>query len=169
MPRYKRANQYPLTQQQKEAVRYHRLYQGGQMNDLKYVLLRDMQSFAVYMGAYNIEKGLYQFLTVHELAVFGYTFCSAQNCPQNAAYFGSKLSGRSEDPDHPSLTEKEALLQEFARALSQDFHHVPAALYQKAVETWKESEVVHLLSYTGQLLASCFAETTMTTDPDEGE
>ena len=164
MPKFKRANQYPLTQQQKEAIRYHRLYQGGQMNDLKYVLLRDMQSFAVYMGAFNIEKGLYSFLTVHELAVFGYAFCMEQKCPQSAAQFASKLSGRGEDPEHPTLTEKEALLQDFAAALSRDFHHVPKELYTRMSDTYKESEIVHLLSYAGQLLASCFAETTMMTE-----
>ena len=164
MARYKRANQYPLTQQQKEAVRYHRLYQGGQMNDLKYVLLRDMQTFAVYMGWYNLEKGLYSFMTVHELAVFGYTFCHRQECPMVAEYFASKLSGRMEDPDSPTLTEKEALLKEFAEALSDDFRHVPEELYQKMDSCYKEAEMVRLIAFAGQLLSSCFFERTVMTE-----
>ncbi len=159
--RYKRANQYPLTQQQKEAVRYHRLYQGGQMNDMKYVLLRDMQTFAVYMGWYNLEKGLYQFLSVHELAVFGYTFCKEQSCPMCAEYFASKLSGRSEDPDHPTLTEKEMLPQEFARALYADFHHVPEELFTQMNELYKEPDMIKLIAFAGQLLSSCMFETTV--------
>ena len=163
--RYKRANQYPLTQQQKEAVRYHRLYQGGQMNDMKYVLLRDMQTFAVYMGWYNLEKGLYSFMTVHELAVFGYSFCSAEGCPLCGEYFASKLSGRSEDPEHPTLTDKEALLQEFARALSADDHHVPEELFTRMNEAYKEAEMIRLIAFAGQLKASCLFECTVMQNP----
>ena len=167
MARYKRANQYPLTQQQKEAVRYHRLYQGGQMNDMKYILLRDMQTFASYMGIYNLEKGLYSFLTVHELAVFGYTFCTSQGCPISAEYFATKLRGRSEDPDHPSLTDKEALLQETAKAMAEDISKVPEELYDRLNAAYKQPEMVKLVAYAGQLEASCFFEKAVMTDPEK--
>lgn len=155
MARYKRANQYPLTQQQKEAVRYHRLYQGGQMNDMKYVLLRDMQTFAVYMGWYNLEKGLYTFLSVHELAVFGHTVCKVCNAPQTQEYFDSKLSGRGEDPENPSMTEKESLLAKFAEVLMKDPHDVPEALYEKMNSEYKEPDLVKLIAFAFQLQASC--------------
>ena len=167
MARYKRANQYPLTQQQKEAVRYHRLYQGGQMNDMKYVLLRDMQTFASYMGIYNLEKGLYNFMTVHEVAVFGYNFCSAENAPICGQYYASRLKGRMEDPEHPSLTEKEALLQEFARALAEDFEHVPEELYGRMNAQYREDEMIRLIGYAGLLLASCMFENTAIAAPAE--
>ena len=167
MARYKRANQYPLTQQQKEAVRYHRLYQSGQMNDMKYILLRDMQTFASYMGIYNLEKGLYNFMTVHEVAVFGYTFCSTENAPMCGQYYASKLKGRMEDPEHPSLTEKEALLQEYARALAEDFHHVPEELYSRMNAQYKEDEMIRLIAYAGLLLSSCMFENAVIAEPEQ--
>ena len=162
MARYKRANQYPLTQQQKEAVRYHRLYQGGQMNDLKYILLRDMQTFAVYMGWYNLEKGLYSFLSVHELAVFGHTICREEGAMLCSEYFDTKLSGRGEDPEHPTMTEKESLLSEFGKALCADYHHIPEELFSKMNEAYREEEMIKLIAFAGQLRASCMFEGVMT-------
>ena len=158
MARYHKANESALTDQEKEAVRYHRLYQNGRMDEMKYILLRDMQTFAVYMGRYNLEKLLYSFVGYRELSVFGYSICEAEGCPMSADHFAGRLRGEDGVPNLSELSEKEALLREFAIALSRDFHQVPEELYSRMEAVYKEEEMIRLIAFAGQIIASCVFE-----------
>ena len=87
MSRYKRADEFPLTDEQKELIRYHEEVQGGHMTNMKYTLLRKPVAFQVYMGWYDLKKDALKFLTQHEITIFCHAISSENHCLVCGTFF----------------------------------------------------------------------------------
>lgn len=167
MARYKRADELGLNAEQKEAVRYHEEVQGGSMTNMKYTLLRDLPSFNVYMGWYDLKKGLNEFLTEREFVIFSYSISSQNDCLVCGTFFRKILIDWGEDLESLKLSETEQLLWDLGRALVDDFHHVPDTVYDRLEKRFSETEIIKILAFAGQMIATNIFVTSAKVDLDE--
>ena len=154
MSRYKRADEFPLTDEQKELIRYHEEVQGGHMTNMKYTLLRKPVAFQVYMGWYDLKKDALKFLTQHEITIFCHAISSENHCLVCGTFFRRILIDWGEDPDNPRLTEREQLLWDFGQAFVDDFHNIPREIYNRLDQEFSEEEVIELIALAGQMDAT---------------
>lgn len=167
MSRYKKADEFELNEQQKEAIAYHTNIQGGHMTNMKYTLLRDLPSFKVYMGWYDLKKGLEQFLKEREFIIYSYSISSANDCLVCGTFFRRILIDNGEDPKHLTLSDREEALWNFGRALVKDFHNVPTEFYEKLETYFDETQMIQIIAFGGQMYATNLFVTAAKVDLDE--
>lgn len=167
MSRYKRADEFELSEEQKEAIAFHEDVQGGHMTNMKYTLLRDLPSFQVYMGWYDLQKGLLEFLSEREFIVYSYAISAANDCLVCGTFFRRILIDNGEDPEHLVLSEREEALWQFGRALAADFHNIPEELYEKLETYFDEKQMIQIIAFGGQMYATNLFVTAAKVDLDE--
>ena len=167
MSRYKKANEFPLSEQQKQAIAYHEEVQGGHMTNMKYTLLRDLKSFEVYMGWYDLQKGLEEFLSEREFIIYAYAISSANDCLVCGTFFRRILIDNGEDPEDLVLSPREEALWNFGRALTKDFHNIPEDFYKKLETYFDEKQMIQIIAFGGQMYATNLFVTAAGVDLDE--
>ena len=167
MSRYQRADELGLSEEQKEAIAYHEDVQGGYMTNMKYTLLRDMPSFKVYLGWYDLQKGLRAFLSEREFTMLCYSISTSNDCLVCGTFFRRILIDWGEDPDALVLSETEQLLWDFGRAFAKDFHSIPEDIYEKLGRRFSEVEIIQIIAFAGQMTATNMFVTAAGVDLDE--
>lgn len=167
MSRYKRADEFELSEEQKEAIIYHEEVQGGHMTNMKYTLLRDLPSFKVFMGWYDLQKGLQEFLSEREFIIYAYAISSTNDCLVCGTFFRRILIDNGEDPENLVLSEREEALWEFGRELTKDFHNVPDELYDRLEKYFDEKQMIQIIAFGAQMYATNMFVTAAKVDLDE--
>ncbi|MBQ8994268.1 MAG: hypothetical protein IJ091_00465 [Oscillospiraceae bacterium] len=167
MSRYKRADEIGLNEEQTEAVAYHENEQGGHMTNMKYTLLRDLPSFRVYMGWYDLQKGLLKFLSEREFLILSYSISTQNDCLVCGTFFRKILIEKGEDLENLQLSDREQVLWDLGRAFVVDFHHIPEDVYVRLDEIFSETEVIQILAFAGQMAATNMFVTSAKVDLDE--
>ena len=167
MSRYKRAIELGLNEEQKEAIAYHENVQGGYMINMKYTLLRDITSFKVYQGWYDLQNGRRAFLSEREFTMLCYSISTSNDCLVCGTFFRRILIDWGEDPDDLALSETEQLLWDFGRAFVKDFHTIPEEIYEKLGSRFSEVEIIQIIAFAGQMAATNMFVTAAGVDLDE--
>lgn len=167
MSRYNRADAYELNEKQKKAILYHENVQGGHMTNMKYTLLNDLPSFEVYMGWYDLQKGLREFLSERESVILSYAISSGNDCLVCGTFFRRTLIDNGENPDELALNENESLLWDFGRAFVRDFHNIPIEIYETLEKRFNEKQIIQIIAFAGQMAATNMFVTAAKVDLDE--
>ena len=167
MSRYKRADEYGLSEEQLKAVAYHEEVQGGHMTNMKYTLLNDLPSFEVYMGWYDLQKGLRDFLSEREFVILSYAISSGNDCLVCGTFFRKILIDSGEDPENLVLSETEQLLWDLGRAIVKDFHNIPLDIYERLEKRFSEKQIIQIIAFAGQMFATNLFVTVAKVDLDE--
>ena len=167
MARYRRTDEIGLSEEQKEAVRYHEEVQGGHMTNMKYTLLNDLTAFRIYMGWYDLQKELREFLSEREFVILCYAISSGNDCLVCGTFFRKILIESGEDPESLVLSEKEETLWDFGRALVRDFHDIPEELYDRLDSWYSQEQMIQLIAFAGQMYATNVFVTAAKVDLDE--
>ena len=167
MGRYKKADDFDLNDEQLKAVEYHEKVQGGHMTNMKYTLLRDLTSFNVYMGWYDIQSNLLKFMSEREFVILCYAISSGDDCLVCGTFLRRILIDNGEDPEHLVLSEIEQTLFDFGRAIVKDHHNIPDSLYEKLEKRFSETQMIQIIAFAGQMYATNIFVTTARVDLDE--
>jgi hypothetical protein len=127
----------------------------GPLSPLDRALLGSVEVFDAYSGWFTVRDEIVPFLGERAVALFSLAFSEAAAAPYCVAYFRRELAERGDDPDAPQVTEAEALLLEWGRAVGADAGSVPCDLIARVEATFQPKLRIALAGFAGLMGAVC--------------
>lgn len=133
----------------------HREAHPRALNDLDRALLTSVPVFEAYAGWFDVKDEAESLVGERAVTLFSLALARAVPAPYPTAFFEGVLRDGGDDPDAPQVTEAEALLLEWGRAVGADPSRVPADLLARVEATFKPATRAVLAGYAGLMFAVC--------------
>lgn len=127
----------------------------GSLTPLDRTLLGSIPVFDAYAGWYAVRDEVVPFLGERAVNLFSLALSEAVGAPYCIAQFRRELLESGDDPDAPQVTEAEALLLEWGRAVGADAAAVPTELIARVEATFQPKLRLALAGFAGLMLAVC--------------
>lgn len=127
----------------------------GRLSDLDRALLNNVTVFEAYTPWFDVREELEELVGERAVNLFSLALARAVPAPYPTAFFEGELRDNGDDPDAPQVTEAEALLLEWGRAVGADPSRVPDDLIARVEQTFKPSTRAVLAGYAGLTFAVC--------------
>jgi hypothetical protein len=126
---------------------------GGELTPLDRALLSAAPAFDGYLGWFRLRDELVPFLGERAVALFGHAISQGLGAPFCVDYFRGLLTEAGDDPDAPQVTEAEALLIAWGRAIGATPAAVPADLLDRVAATFQPRLRALLTAWAGLMVA----------------
>lgn len=137
------------------AANRHQDAHPGDLDDLDRALLNSVPVFEAYTGWFDVKEEAEGLVGERAVTLFSLAISRAVPAPYPTASFERALRDGGDDPDRPQVTEAEALLLEWGRAVGADPGRVPADLVSRVEATFKPTTRAVLAGYAGLMFAVC--------------
>jgi hypothetical protein len=137
----------------------------GSLTALDRALLTNVTVFEAYTRWFDVKDELEALVGERAVTLFSLALSRAVPAPYPTAFFEGVLRDGGDDPVNPEVTEAEALLLEWGRAVGADPSRVPADLIARVAGTFKESTRAVLAGYAGLMFAVCIYSLVAELDP----
>lgn len=139
----------------------------GHITNTKATLGHSLTAFEAYMQWYPLFENLRKILGVRLANLFAYTISNASGSLLCTTFFRKIIIDSGEEPEHPELSQKERLILDFGTAISVEKGQVPDALYQQVSALYNDEQMVVLIAFAGQMIATNVFNNVVETDIDE--
>lgn len=137
------------------------------VTNMKCTLAYSLSAFEVYMQWYVVFDDMKLMLKERQANLYGYAISKGCNCFLWTTYFRKFIEDEGEDPENLQLKEKEQLLMEFGRAIAINHGKVDQELFDKLSKYHNPRRMVDIVSFAGQMMATCVFSNTMEVDLDD--
>lgn len=137
----------------------------GALSDLDRALLNNARVFEAYLQWFEVKDELEALVGERAVTLFSLAVARAVPAPYCVAHFEGELREGGDDPDAPQVTEAEAILLEWGRAVGADPSRVPADLVARVEATFKPATRAVLAGYAGLMFAVCVFSLVAQLDP----
>jgi hypothetical protein len=127
----------------------------GPLSTLDRALLNNVTVFEAYARWFDVKDELEALVGERAVTLFSLALSQAVPAPYPTAFFEGELRDGGDDPANPQVTEAEALLLEWGRAVGADPSRVPADLVGRVAQTFKPATRAVLAGYAGLMFAVC--------------
>jgi hypothetical protein len=127
----------------------------GPLSTLDRALLNNVTVFEAYARWFDVKDELEALVGERAVTLFSLALSQAVPAPYPTAFFEGELRDGGDDPATPQVTEAEALLLEWGRAVGADPSRVPADLVHRVEQTFKPATRAVLAGYAGLMFAVC--------------
>jgi alkylhydroperoxidase family enzyme len=138
----------------------------GRVTNMKRTLAHSPAALRAYMLWYDLFNEVSSFLGQRAATLFAHSVSTATDCLICSTFFRRWLQDAGEDPDHPSLGEREAALVEFGRQFARDAHGIDDALFERACRGLEPAQVVALTAFAGLMVATNLFNNALRVDLD---
>ncbi len=142
-------------------------YPGSRITNMKATLGHSPLAFEVYMQWYPLYEQIKTFLGNRRAYLFSFSISQGSNCPLCSTFFRKIIIENGESPDQLQLTEEEDLLLEFGSQIAQHQGRVPDALYGSIREKYTPEQIILLVAFAGQMVATNVFNNALDVDIDE--
>ncbi|MDB5227725.1 MAG: transrane protein [Bacteroidota bacterium] len=167
MPRIK---PLPINETPAEIVAAYELHQkeyDAKITNMKATLGHSLIAFEVYMDWYKLYERI-KTITGERLAyLFAYSVSKGSNCPLCTTFFRKIIIDHGEKPEGLILSEEEQLLLDFGSAIAQEHGNVSDEIFEKVSKIYSAAELVELIAFAGQMIATNVFNNVIGTDIDE--
>lgn len=139
----------------------------ARITNMKAVLGNSLPAFEVYMQWYPLYEELKKILGERLAYLYAWSISLASDCPLCSTYFRKIIIDAGENPETLELTYAEQELLNFGSAIAQQHGHIEDDIYNKVSERYAEKEMVLLIAFAGQMIATNIFSNTIKTDIDE--
>ncbi|GAB4035870.1 carboxymuconolactone decarboxylase family protein [Spirosoma gilvum] len=138
-----------------EAFEEHvRDYPGSRITNMKATLGRSLLAFQVYMQWYPLYEEVKKILG-HRLAyLYAHAISEGSNCPLCTTFFRRIIIDNGEQPENLTLTDHEQAVINFGSAIAQHKGEIADELYAPMGENYDETQLVVLVAFAGQMIAT---------------
>lgn len=147
------------------AANRHRDAHPGELTDLDRALLTSVPVFEAYTGWFEVKAEAEALVGERAVNLFSLALSRAVPAPYPTAFFAGEIRDAGDDPDTPQVTEAEALLLEWGRAVGADPSRVPDDLIARVEATFKPATRAVLAGYAGLMFAVCIYSLIAQLDP----
>ena len=150
-----------------KAYEKHRTqYQAG-ITNMKSTLGHSLAAFEVYMEWYRLYEQIKHITGERMAYLFAYSISKGSNCPLCTTFFRKIIIDKGEKPEELELSANEQLLLDFGNAIAGQQGKIPDELFQKISQLYTTSELVDLVAFAGQMIATNVFSNVIDTDIDE--
>ena len=167
MARINPVNLSTLTVPVRDAFDQHQLEYGQTINNTKATLAHSLPALHAYMQWYPLYQELEQVLGDRLARQFAYAVSNANDCPACSTFFRKLILDSGEDPANPSLNDQEKQLVAFGSCISKRQGHIADHVYNPIASRYSKKDLVTIVAFTGQMIASNIFNNVIETDLDE--
>ena len=137
-----------------ERERYEKLAARDAVTNMKRGLLQDAATYDAYMAWYTSWERLVEVVGEQAATIFAHAISTTNSCQLCSLFFISDLKALGLDPFDLKLTEEESLLSELGQQIVKDPTAVSDELFEKLKTKWNDSELVVIVGFAGQMIAT---------------
>lgn len=145
----------------------HKQAYNARITNMKATLGHSTVAFEVYMEWYTLYTKIKE-ITGERLAyLYAFSISKGSNCPLCTTFFRKIIIDNGEKPDELVLTEEEQLLLDFGSEISQQQGNISDELFEKISRLYTTAQLVELIAFAGQMIATNVFSNVIDTDIDE--
>lgn len=149
----------PLTEQNtpadtKAAFEKHVRQHQSRITNMKATMGRSVLAFEIYMRWYDLYEQVKKITGERMAYLFAHSISLGSNCPLCTTYFRKLIIENGEKPEELFLNEDEQTLIDFGNEISIYSGEVDAELFETLSKKYNEEEMVVLVAFAGQMLAT---------------
>lgn len=165
-----RIHPLPLNETSEETIAAYELHKqtyNARITNMKATLGHSKVAFEVYMEWYRLYERI-KIITGERLAyLYAFSISKGSNCPLCTTFFRKLIIDNGEKPDDLILTVDEQLLLDFGSAIAVYQGKIPEELFEKISRQYSAEQLVELIAFAGQMIATNIFSNTIDTDIDE--
>ena len=167
MARIKPVDGTALTVDIEKAFAAHVKSYQARITNMKSVLGHSLTAFDIYMQWYPLYEEVNKVLGQRLAYLYAWAISTASNCPLCSTYFRKIIIDAGESPEKLQLTKAEQEVLDFGSAIAQYHGIIEDEIYKKVAERYTDKEMVILIAFAGQMIATNIFSNTIQTDIDE--
>lgn len=149
------------------AYELHKQQYNARITNMKSTLGHSLIAFEVYMEWYRLYERMKSITGERMAYLFAYSVSKGSNCPLCTTFFRKIIIDHGEKPEDLELNEKEQLLLDFGSAIAQNQGVIPDELFDEVSKLYSTSELVELIAFAGQMIATNVFNNVIGTDIDD--
>jgi alkylhydroperoxidase family enzyme len=139
----------------------------GRTTNMKRTLAHSATALRAYMLWYPLRDEVAAFLGDRATLLFAHAVSTETDCLICSTFFRRILIEGGENPDALSLDPQEQAVVDYGRAIAQNRHHVPDAIFAPVRERFTDSQLVSLTAFAGLMIATNAFNNALQIDLDE--
>lgn len=129
-------------------------YSGNRITNMKATLGRSLLSFQIYMQWYPLYEQVKQVVGNRLAYLYAHAISQGSNCPLCTTFFRRIIIDNGEQPEDLKLTPQEQLVIDFGSEIARNQGEVADALYNQIAQAYSTEEIVVLVAFAGQMVAT---------------
>lgn len=138
----------------------------GRMTNMKRTLLHSPQAHRIYAEWFTLRTELLPVIDDRAIWIFSHAISKALNSKIAVTFFRRALINAGFDPDALVLSEEEALLARFGRAIVANSNAVPADIWAALKLRYQPKTLVDLTAFAGIMIATAVFNNVVEVDFD---
>jgi len=140
---------------------------GSRITNMKSTLARSLPAFEVYMLWYRLFAEVEKILGKRLAIFYAYSVSHAAECPLCSTYFRKAIIDSGENPDKLILNEQEEDILRFGALMAKNHGLIADHFFNLLKKYYSEEELVVLIAFGGQMIATNVFNNVIETDIDE--
>jgi hypothetical protein len=137
------------------------------ITNMKSTLAHSLLAFEVYMQWYPLYNKVIDMIGKKAAYLFAYSISTASDCPLCSTFFRRIMIEAGENPDKLVLSDYEKYLLNFGSAIAQHKGCIANQVYEDLAQYHNNEELVILIAFAGQMIATNIFNNVIETDIDE--
>jgi hypothetical protein len=167
MARINPVSETNVSSQVQQAFSDHVKTYHSRITHMKATLAHALPAFDVYMQWYVLYEEIKKILGDRLAYLYAWSVSYATDCPLCTTYFRKIMIDKGEDPESLQLTALEKEVLDFGSAIAVNQGHIEEEVYQKTTRHFTDQEMVLLIAFAGQMIATNIFNNVIQTDIDD--
>lgn len=155
------------TQPTLEAFEKHTGEYNARITNMKATLAHSLLAFDIYMQWYPLYAEVEKILGKRLAYLYAYSISYASDCPLCSTFFRKIIIDAGEKPEALELTPLEQQILEFGSSIAKYHGKIADDLYNSVATKFNEKEMIILIAFAGQMIATNVFSNVTETDVDE--
>jgi len=134
---------------------------------MKATLGHSLLAFEVYMQWYPLYEQVERILGKRLAYLYAYSISKASDCPLCSTFFRKIIIDAGEKPDNLILTTLQKDIIDFGSSIAKYQGNIKDYLYNSVAEHYSKTDMVILIAFAGQMIATNVFNNVIETDIDE--
>jgi hypothetical protein len=157
---------YDTASQEVRAAHDEEVRLRGRMTNMKRTLLHSPAAHRIYAEWFTLRAELDPPIGDRAIWIFSHAISKAAKSKIAITFFRRALINKGFNPDALELSEEEALLDAFGKAIAADSNAVPAELWARLKARYETRVLVDLVAFAGIMLATAVFNNVVEVDFD---
>jgi hypothetical protein len=154
MPRIKPIDPRQAPPDIKAAFEKHIIDYQARITNMKATLGYSLLAFEVYMQWYPLYEQVKKILGERLAYLYAHAISSGSNCPLCTTFFRRIIMEQGESPDELLITPLEQQVLDLGSEMARNQGRIPDHVYAGVGQRFKEQEMVVLIAFAGQMIAT---------------
>jgi hypothetical protein len=139
----------------------------GRITNMKATLGHSLLAFEVYMQWYPLYQEVERIVGKRMAYLYAYAISHATDCPLCSTFFRKIIIDAGEKPENLEITPRQQGLLDFGSSIARYHGNIADHIYNPIAAQYGKDEVIVLIAFAGQMIATNVLNNVIETDIDE--